>query len=274
MLRILIVLLFCVPTAIFSTVRAEVYQPHSPWNIDYGKASCDLKRIFKSETNQVQLQITQSFDLGGASFYLVMKPADKKRYWETEVNFSIDETGAKLRANGQFLRIRDENLLVLQIHGFEINFLENLPIDATLRLKAKRHPEIALKLTGMNAVDDALKQCQRNLYEAFGVDYNQVELLQRQPRPSRNPGRWVEAIDYPTEALKKNWEGTVRFMLHIDARGQPEKCTILESSGHQSLDDHACKMLRKRARFVPALNKDGLPVKSNWISAVRWHIPR
>ncbi|MFK7841789.1 MAG: energy transducer TonB [Sphingorhabdus sp.] len=273
MFRALLIFLLITPCIISSPVRAEVYEPHSPWNIHYGEAVCDLKRIFKSETGRIQIQISQAFDLGGASFFLTTAPDSKRRYWKADVDFSIDETGAELRKSGSFLRVRDENLLVWQIYGFELDFLKNLPNEVTLRLKSKKHPEIALKLTGMKSIDNALEQCQRNLYETFGVDYSQIESLLRQPKPN-NPGRWLKALDYPSTALRRGFEGTVHFMLAIDTEGQTEKCIILRSSGHKSLDDHACAVLGKRSRFIPALDKRGEKVASTWISSVRWYIPK
>lgn len=274
MFRALLIVLLIAPCIISSPVRAEVYEPHSPWNIHYGEAACDLKRIFKSETGQIQIQISQAFDLGGASFYLTTAPISKKRYWEADVDFSIDETGAELQKSGSFLRIRDENLLIWQIYGFDMNFLKNLPNDVTLRLKSKKYPEIALKLTGMQSIDDALDQCQRNLYKTFDLDYSQVEALSKLPRPQGNPGRWAMASDYPAAALSKDQEGLVRFMLEVDPDGRPEKCRILQSSGHQSLDDQTCKVLKKRAGFYPALDKKGERAASTWISRVNWQIPK
>ncbi|MEO9599293.1 energy transducer TonB [Parasphingorhabdus sp.] len=273
MFRTLLIVLSISSCMISLPVRAEVYEPHSPWNIHYGETACDLKRIFKGKTGQIQIQISQAFDLGGASFYLTTAPVSKERYWEADVDFSIDETGAKLKKNGSFLRIRNENLLVWQIYGFELDFLEDLPNDVTLRLKSKKYPELALKLTGMKSISNALEQCQRNLYETFGVDYSQIESLLRQPEPN-NPGRWLKALDYPSTALRRGFEGTVHFMLAIDTEGQTEKCIILRSSGHKSLDDHACAVLEKRSRFIPALDKRGEKVASTWISSVRWQIPK
>ncbi len=272
--RILLILLLLAAIMVPANVRAEVYQPLSPWNIHYAESACDLKRIFKGASGEIQIQISQAFDLRGASFYLVTKPTTKRRYWEADVVFTIDETGAELKKNAYFLRNRDGNLLIWQIYGFDIAFLEDLPDEITLRLNSAKNSEVALRLTGMKSVNEALEQCQRNLYEAFGVDYGQVELLSRLPKPDHSPGRWVTAYDYPTEALRKDLEGTTRFMLLVDREGRTENCVILQSSGHQSLDDQACKLLEKRARFIPALDEKGERVTSTWISAVRWQVPR
>jgi TonB family protein len=270
MLRTIICFLLAIG-AMSSAVRAEDYQPRSPWNIHYGETSCDLKRVFKGESGEIQIQISQAFGLGGADFYIVTKPHSKKQYWQADVNFSIDETGAELTKSSKFQINKEENILIWQIRGFEIEYLENLPNDVTLRLNTKKYPEIAIKMTGMKAVDDAFKQCQQNLYETFKLDYSKTEQLSRQPKPAPNPGGWI-VLDYPTMALKREYQGTVWFVLSVDREGRSGKCTILRSSGHELLDDTTCKSLRTRARFVPALDKDGQPTTSDWISAVEYKI--
>jgi len=260
--------------AMSPAARAEVYQPLSPWNIDYGETSCDLKRIFKGESGEIQIQISQAFDLQGGSFYIVTQPNGKRPSWLADVDLSIDETGAKLTKTAGFQVNKEDNLLIWQVYRFEIDYLDNLPNDVTLRLNTPKYPEVALRMTGMKAVADAFKQCQRNLYETFGLDYRKTELLSRQLKPKTNPGPWVSAFDYPDIALRKGYEGTVWFMLNVDQEGKSEKCTILRSSGYAMLDDTACKYLQKRAQFIPALDKDGQPTPTIWTNAVRFGLPK
>jgi len=257
-----------------SALRAEVYQPLSPWNIDYGETSCDLKRIFKGETGEIQIQISQAFDLQGGSFYVISKPNGKRPSWFADVNFSIDETGTQLKKNTGFQINREENILIWQTYKFELDYLEDLPDEVTLRLNTPKYPEIALRMTGMKAVSDAFRQCQRNLYETFGLDYTETELLSRQLKPDTSPGAWVSSFDYPDIALRRGYEGKVWFLLNVDKEGRSEKCTILRSSGYPVLDVTTCETLLKRARFVPALDKDGEPTPAIWTNAVHYSTHR
>lgn len=65
------------------------------------------------------------------------------------------------------------------------------------------------------------------------------------------------ADDYPMEARRNLWSGTVIADLTINERGAVDECKIVMSSGHKLLDDTTCSILVKRARFKPARDKDG-----------------
>jgi protein TonB len=65
------------------------------------------------------------------------------------------------------------------------------------------------------------------------------------------------AADYPFEARRHGWEGTVIADLTIGTRGVVGKCDVVKSSGYKVLDDTTCNILVKRARFRPARDKDG-----------------
>jgi protein TonB len=74
-------------------------------------------------------------------------------------------------------------------------------------------------------------------------------------------GAIFHADDYPMEARRSLWSGTVIADLTINARGAVDDCKIVQSSGHKLLDDTTCSILLKRARFKPARDKDGNAVE-------------
>jgi protein TonB len=78
--------------------------------------------------------------------------------------------------------------------------------------------------------------------------------------PKALPFSVLYANDYPFEARRHGWEGTVIADLTISARGAVDKCDIVKSSGYKLLDDTTCSILVKRARFHPAHDKDGKAV--------------
>ncbi|MEO9599680.1 energy transducer TonB [Parasphingorhabdus sp.] len=94
------------------------------------------------------------------------------------------------------------------------------------------------------------------------------------PEPRGNPGRWANANDYPSRALREEREGTTRFRLTVNGKGRVDNCQITGSSGHADLDAAACKNLTRRARFRPSLDANGNPTTGYYSNAVRWQIPK
>ena len=57
--------------------------------------------------------------------------------------------------------------------------------------------------------------------------------------------------DYPAEARRRKWEGTVILRVEVEADGTVRSCDVAVSSGHAVLDDAARAAVR-RWRFAPA----------------------
>src|SRR5437899_9595334 len=78
--------------------------------------------------------------------------------------------------------------------------------------------------------------------------------------------------DYPKEALKKGWQGDVQWDVTVGTNGRVTACKIIQSSGHQILDDATCRIVTERARFNPAQDATGNPVEAHFQSHISWRI--
>lgn len=84
---------------------------------------------------------------------------------------------------------------------------------------------------------------------------------------------WITTDDYPLAALHRNEQGKVGIELAIGDTGRVVACRISESSGHESLDQAACRALRSRARFASARDANGTPIAATWHRNVVWRLP-
>ena len=92
--------------------------------------------------------------------------------------------------------------------------------------------------------------------------------------PKGRPGDWASDNDYPSRALQLSQEGTTGFHLSLGSDGKVTSCEITKSSGSPELDKTTCDLMRRRARFTPAMDGDGNPATGNYSSSVRWQIPK
>jgi TonB family protein len=93
-------------------------------------------------------------------------------------------------------------------------------------------------------------------------------------QPLGNPGLWVGTTDYPAAALRQMQQGTTSIRLTIDALGRVSACDIVESSGFEQLDQQACTLASRRARFSPAKDAAGNAVSGSYQNRVAWRIPQ
>jgi len=92
--------------------------------------------------------------------------------------------------------------------------------------------------------------------------------------PRGRPQDWVTTDDYPPSAIREGVQGTTGFTLAVGPDGKVTGCTVTSSSGSALLDDTACKLLARRARFTPAKDAAGNGMPSSYSNRVRWQVPK
>jgi periplasmic protein TonB len=92
--------------------------------------------------------------------------------------------------------------------------------------------------------------------------------------PRGAPQNWVTNDDYPPSAQRDGVEGTTGFSLAVGADGKVTSCSVTSSSGSSLLDDTACRLLTRRARFNPAKDANGTPIAATYNNRFRWQIQK
>lgn len=95
----------------------------------------------------------------------------------------------------------------------------------------------------------------------------------RPPIPANGPAGWVTNDDYPRVAINREYEGTVAYQVEVNAAGRVTGCSVASSSGHEVLDQAACRRIQQRARFRPATDRSGAEVAGTYRGSVSWEIP-
>jgi TonB family protein len=101
------------------------------------------------------------------------------------------------------------------------------------------------------------------------------------PPPPSTPPRRVSANlntlfsedDYPAAAMRAEEEGTAGFRLTIATNGMVSVCQVTMSSGSVALDAATCRILRLRARYVPARDRSGRLAEGTDSGRVTWRLP-
>lgn len=88
--------------------------------------------------------------------------------------------------------------------------------------------------------------------------------------PTAYQALYPQQADYPPEAWVVGDEGDVGYRLYVDADGKPQSCEITESSGSQLLDEATCPLLMERLEFDPALDREGVPIASEFEGRYGW----
>lgn len=92
------------------------------------------------------------------------------------------------------------------------------------------------------------------------------------PKPA-TAGPWMTNEDYPASESRRGHVGSLSFILDISASGIPTACKAAVSSGYPVLDQTACAILMKRARFEPARGAQGEAISGYYYGKFNWALP-
>jgi len=75
-------------------------------------------------------------------------------------------------------------------------------------------------------------------------------------------------MDYPPAMLRKSMPGLVNVRLAIDEAGRITACHIQMPLSDPAFEESSCADIQHAFDFEPALDKDGKPIASYWITRV------
>jgi protein TonB len=119
---------------------------------------------------------------------------------------------------------------------------------------------------------DVLKDCEKNLLTSWGMSPEAIEAIGTQPK-SRNGIRIFSSGDYPQTSIRNEEQGTTGVRFWVGKNGRVRDCVVVETSGSAALDAQTCSVITTRARYDPAVTKNGEAVDSLSYSRIRWVLP-
>lgn len=83
-------------------------------------------------------------------------------------------------------------------------------------------------------------------------------------------GSLVTQGDYPEAAAERGESGTTGFTLNVGTDGSVTGCRVTSSSGSSTLDRATCNIMKRKARFTPAVDSDGKPTTDTHNNRIKW----
>jgi TonB family protein len=262
---------YCLALALATAAVAEaapkVRAPSTTWNVDFADAQCIAHRDYGTESGSPRL-VLKGAPLGDVMQVAVLRDAP----W-----IPADQVDATVAIDGRPLKT---SLTMFSPKGSKQRvYLLNMPSAefATVRQAktlAVRSVDLneTFALSQMQPLMKVMDDCLADLRRVFNIGADGAEPSGLRSRAKANLARLFSSDDYPTVAISNGQSGRVKFALLIQEDGRVADCTIVETSGVPSLDSQACATLKARAKFEPALDKDGKPAKDAVVGAITWRI--
>lgn len=254
------------------------------WEVNYDVDSCHLFGRFGAARDETILAITQTSP--GDMFRVeLFSKALASRDILVPVKISFDPQSNPITRMGvTMVTGKDKLPLVLlddlRLDGWDTHKNSDQTPPAVSADRAAQVTSITFKFPNAKAYRletgslagpmKAMRTCTEDLVTSWGFDPVVQASLSRKAIPTSNPGNWIQSEDFPQKALWAGHNGLIHFRLDVDEAGKVFRCRVLFRTAPDDFADRSCLILSQRAKFSPALDTKGSPVKSYYIGRIRW----
>lgn len=247
--------------------------PSSKWVVRYEEGNCSLSRDFGTAPDRLVTLALQPTTLGDTVVIVAIAPKSRAARPAKSDGPRLTALPAGTDIPIQYERHgpigRDRTAAFMTINRADMPMLMAAPTVSV----ATNDLAVLITPTAGIAAMAALKTCEAKLLIEWGIDPAAVAAVATPPRGAPDIGEWVRVVDYPTAALRRRSQGASVILWRVGSDGKVGGCRTVKSAGDAELDAAACAAISKRARYAPALDKEGRPIVS-WVArTVTWRMP-
>ena len=125
-------------------------------------------------------------------------------------------------------------------------------------------------LTNAAQVQQYLDSCVRQLLTDWGLSADQQAELSSFPAMTGEPADYVRPEDQAAVRLRPGMNARATVLVKVETSGEAHECTVIHSTGDAYLDARTCKIFVERARYVPARDRSGRPVRAPLVANMTW----
>lgn len=247
---------------------APAAPPRNPWVVDYAETFCTAVRSFGEPDHAVQLALRPSPTGDVLQLFVIRKGS----FAEAEhVPVTVGFDGRSIRTTalryGPWKGNREILLTTLGREG-----LTAAAQTGRITISGGGGVRYDLVVPDMAKVMAALGTCNADLRRHWNIGETAGARIATPSRPVKSLHSYFSSTDYPAQALREEDSGKARVLLLIDEQGKVSDCLLEQTSGNASLDAMTCIVLVQRARFHPAVDASGKPVRSAQVQAINWRV--
>lgn len=247
---------------------AAPLQPVSKWNVSNGDTLCIASRSYTSPAGAVSLSIVPSPN--GETYELLVGSRYTAGERAIEEQGSVDFGSGPINAWALFYQTANRSS---DVHDFRIRAADVAQAEsaATMTLHISASSDFTFALDSTPDVLTQLQDCTGELERRWNVGAEKKGEFSRLAHADLRSVFSPE--DYPFQALRKEQGGSGQYLLLVDEHGKVIGCQVLHATGAPVLDDTACLVIENKAKFTPALNKSGQPVRSTVVTPpISWQM--
>ncbi|WP_188642817.1 hypothetical protein [Blastomonas marina] len=253
--------------------QTEALTPVAPWVLDYGENRCTMSRAFGREDAPIYLTLQKTTPGDLVDYAILGSDLRPNTREPVEAYFFPGDPVATIKSSYRVGRGDTEGLLFAskinlsgeagadaELSASEIAALRNGKERAVefFELRSGLREPLTFATGSMHEPLAALRACVDDLMRGHGVDPAVLEKATSRAK-TKDPMRWLRAI--VREVPGGRWNGTVTMTMIVDVEGKVEQCWSRLPEPGEGAAAFVCGQMMKRARFEPAQDEEGNPIK-------------
>jgi hypothetical protein len=203
------------------------------WTVEFADDQCLMSRQFGTAEDPLILIIRQ-MPMADESTLFIMLKSDDTDYRTGKGSLQFDGQHAPVEEEFSAVSLSHDKLRKI---SFSLNDDQLALAEKAGRAAISFPGEVveAFQLSNLAAVRKLGQKCAVELGQEWG--FSAAEQSRIVSPPDGDVVQFVKSGDYPEDAIRNDEQGQVMARATVDAKGKPADCTIVNSSGSDSLDD-------------------------------------
>jgi hypothetical protein len=261
---------------------APALQRVGKWQIDDDGEACHLAAQFGEGANAVVARFTRYAGGDGLELQLLGPQFDHPtRYAQATYDFGI---GKPVTTPVSILKAEKGSLMTapsLRIDGADSPKPGTLATRvgeeqegkvSMLTVSVPKHATVRLATGSLQKPMAAFRTCVDNLVQHWGYDPVALKSLSKPAVPLVPASQVLTSADYPASMARSDMNGSAQYRIGIDEAGAVSSCHVLYQDEKAPFAEATCTALRKRAKFTPALDAQGKPIKAYMVGRTIWRM--
>lgn len=256
--------------AFVAAAAAVPLEPTGKWVVDFAETHCAASRDYAPSSGALGFGLRPAAN--GKVVHLFLVSEGRASKWAEQMPAQV-AIGSGPLSKSFLLRYgikSPKGDKVMNQVALSHEQMDALTVAGSIAVRAAGM-NVDLRVREMPKIAALLNDCTRDLQRFWNMGDTPRVPIATPPEPKAALATLFTWEDYPDDAMFGRMEGSAQVVLLIDEKGAPRSCQVVQSTGAPVFEAMGCQVLMQRAKFSPALDDKGQPIRSSYTSPpIRW----
>lgn len=132
---------------------------------------------------------------------------------------------------------------------------------------------VNIPVANVGQVRQYLAACVQGLLENWGMPADRQATVAAYPAIDRQPADYVSSQERSSIRIRPGMNADATVVVQVQSNGAANDCVVIHSTGDAALDARTCKIFVERARYRPARDRAGQPIRAPFLASLAWGRP-